>query len=330
MKIAIVIGGSGFVGRHMIRSFLNDNLYDQIIVCDLIPPPVLDGRIVYIPTDVRTCIDPGSLMDASEDNAVIIYNLAAICRIPGFPDKDYFETNTLGARNVCALADEIRCRDIIFTSSISIYGASEDEKIEESLPQPNNPYGISKLVAEHIHRAWQASDPAKNLLILRPGIIFGQDEDANFTRLYKAIAGRYFLYPGRRNARKSSIYVKDMVSLCYHLATRMQGLMVYNLTYPTAHTTEEICAAIAKITGKSRPKITIPAWLLLLVASGIFYFARLLGKREIRFHPDRVNKLMVSTNVSGKKIEDMGYHMQFSLEDAILDWYKDCAGKGLF
>lgn len=57
---------------------------------------------------------------------------------------------------------------MVFTSSIAPYAASEEEKYEDTLPTPNTPYGISKLVAEHIHREWQQADPNRQLTILRP------------------------------------------------------------------------------------------------------------------------------------------------------------------
>lgn len=329
-KAAIIFGGSGFVGCHLIRYLVKHQFYDEVVVGDLVPPPFENELIKYIPTDIRRPIDTKRYKAIVNGKETHIYNLAAICRIPGYPDKDYFETNIRGAEAVCSFADEIGCQTIVFTSSISIYGTSEEEKSENSLPQPDNPYGVSKLIAEYIHRNWHAGDVTKNLHILRPGIIFGLDENANFTRLYKAIAGRYFLYPGRRNTRKASIYVKDVIEICYYFVASMHGLTVYDLTYPAAHTIEEICIAIANVTGKSRPKITIPAWLLLLIANGFHAIASLVGKRDTRFHPDRIRKLMISTNISGEKLKQSGCELRFGLEDSLRDWLKDNDGKGLY
>ena len=66
------------------------------------------------------------------------------------------DTNIRGAENVCAFAEKFGIKKIVFTSSIAPYGAAEDLKTEETLPTPNTPYGISKLVAEKIHTIWQA------------------------------------------------------------------------------------------------------------------------------------------------------------------------------
>lgn len=320
-KTAIVFGGSGFVGRHLVRHFLDSQLYGQVIIGDLIQPPIEDECLVYLRTDVRSWIDPEPYRAIVQKNDSIIYNLAAICRIPGYPDKDYFETNIQGAINVCAFANEMNCKSIVFTSSISIYGASAEEKVEDTLPQPDNPYGISKLIAEYIHRTWHANDPTKNLHILRSGIIFGKDENANFTRLYKAMSRRYFFYPGRRDTLKASAYVKDVAELCHYFAENMSGLTVFNLCYPKPPTIEQVCGAIASVTRKKAPKITVPAWLLLTFAGLLKVILGLLGRKNINLHPDRVRKLRTSTNISGRKLLDAGYQLRYPLEGAIRDWY---------
>ncbi len=69
---------------------------------------------------------------------MIIYNLAAICRIPGFPDIDYFQTNIPGAEQVTLFAEKIGCSRIVFTSSITVYGTIEAERDEDAYPQPDS------------------------------------------------------------------------------------------------------------------------------------------------------------------------------------------------
>ncbi len=330
-KTAIVFGGSGFVGRHLVRHFLDCQLYVRVIIGDLVAPPIEDECLVYLRTDVKSWIDPEPYRAIVQKNDSIIYNLAAICRIPGYPDKDYFETNILGAENVCAFANEMNCKSIVFTSSMAVYGASESEKREDTLPQPDNPYGISKLVAEHIHRNWHAGSPEHRLHILRPGIIFGKEENANFTRLYHSIAKDYFFYPGRRDTCKASIYVKDVAALHYYFGEKTEAdYSVFNLVYPQAHTIEEICRTLARITGKRPPWLTIPGWLLLSAATVLKFLCAVIGKQDISLHPDRVRKVMISTNISGRKLLDAGYELNYSLEEAIKDWYQDNEGKGLW
>ena len=140
------------------------------------------------------------------------------------PDHEYFETNIRGAENVCAFAEKHGIKKIVFTSSIAPYGAAEALKEETTLPTPNTPYGISKLVAEKIHQIWQTKDSDnRQLTIVRPGVVFGKGENGNFTRLYWGIRKHTFAYPGRKDTIKACIYVKELVRFMLYNRTHCTG-----------------------------------------------------------------------------------------------------------
>ena len=80
--------------------------------------------------------------------------------------------------SVIAFAEKHRIKKIVFTSSIAPYGAAEALKEETTIPMPNTPYGISKLVAEKIHVIWQSrKTDERQLTIVRPGVVFGKGEN---------------------------------------------------------------------------------------------------------------------------------------------------------
>ena len=162
----------------------------------------------------------------------VIFNFAAVHRTPGHEDHEYFETNIRGAENVVAFAEKWNIKKIVFTSSIAPYGAAEELKKETTLPTPNTAYGISKLVAEKIHEKWQNGDAAhRQLTIVRPGVVFGKGENGNFTRLYWAIRGHKFAYPGRKDTIKACIYVKELVRfLLWKTEVKSEERRVKNLT----------------------------------------------------------------------------------------------------
>jgi nucleoside-diphosphate-sugar epimerase len=261
----------------------------------------------------------------------VIFNLAAIHTTPGHPDNDYFETNIKGAQNITNFARENNINTIVFTSSIAPYGASEDLKSEDTLPTPNTPYGISKLVAEHIHRTWQAEDVEnRKLIIVRPGVVFGKNEGGNFSRLYSAMNKGYFFYPGREDTQKACVYVKDVVRILYETAlNEPHGVSTYNLTYDPAPTIKNICTTIAEVTNLSPPKIVIPSSILKKGATVISILGPFLGKRFAGIHPARVKKLMISTNINGHKLSQSSYKLRYTLEEAVRDWHQDTDKTGL-
>lgn len=320
----LIFGGSGFIGTHLKRYIEQLGLKATKVHSYDIRKKVSEG---FENVDVRKEINI-SLPNIS--NAVI-YNLAAVHTTPGHPDHEYFEANIFGAENICRFARKNNIQTIVFTSSIAPYGASESLKHEGTLPMPSTPYGISKLTAEYIHKIWQLEDPInRKLIIVRPGVVFGKQEGGNFTRLFNSLQKGFFFYPGRRDTIKACVYVKDVVRILYDSAqNELPGVVTYNLTYNPAPTIEMICETMAEATHVKPPKVLVPGWTLTTAAGTAYFGARLLGKKISGIHPERVKKLMVSTNISGEKLSKSRYKIQFTLREALEDWLNDCEGKGL-
>lgn len=331
----IIFGGSGFIGTHLIH-LLNeeciksgDHIYDLDIVMpgeEGVVPGIVEKNdgVEYIRLDVRTPFDFD--FDPTPDD--IIFNLSAVHRTPGHEDREYFETNIRGAENVVAFAEKYNIRKILFTSSIAPYGAAEELKEESVLPTPNTPYGISKLVAEEIHQKWQVQDKSRELTIVRPGIVYGKGEHGNMTRLYKGIKGHYYFYAGRKDTVKACIYVKELVRFIKYrmIDNSFPGIDTFNGTFEPAYTIEQICEAMKAATGLTNKIPMINGKLLM----GIARIVGPIGGKKVGIHPDRVKKLMVSTNISGKKLAESEYTFHYTLEESFADWYADCNQEGLF
>ncbi len=315
-----IFGGSGFIGSHLIRAIRAVDAKSEIYNLDIVKNEH-EGLAEYIECDVRDNIT--FVRHSSDDD--VVFNFAAIHRTPGHPDYAYFETNIRGAENVCNFARKLGINRVVFSSSIAPYAASEEQKFEDTLPTPNTAYGVSKLVAEKIHVVWAAEDAKHELTIVRPGVVFGLGENGNFTRLYWSIRGRKFAYPGRKDTIKACIYVKDLVQfLLYKLQNHSKGIELYNCTFEPAYTIEQIVETMKSATGLHRTTVLIPSWMLMPISYVCLFMGAPMG-----ICPARVRKLMVSTNVCGKKMAESGYVMKYSLYSAIADWLKDSGGDGL-
>jgi len=319
----LIFGSSGFIGTHLARHIIKNNADANIYKYDIAKRVSDDFSIL----DVRKPIS----LKLPNLSGSIIFNLAAVHTTPGHPDNEYFETNIWGAGNVCNFARENNINTIVFTSSIAPYGPSEELKEETTLPMPNSPYGISKLTAEYIHKVWQAEDPDnRKLFIVRPGVVFGQSEGGNFSRLYAALKKGSFFYPGRKDTIKAAVYVKDVARILYDGGLNSApGFDTFNLTLYPAPTIETICTTMAEVTGVKGPRLVVPGGFLKFAAGNVYYMGRLIGKKINGIHPDRVKKLMISTNISGKKLSESPYKLKFTLKEALADWYTDCDQQGL-
>lgn len=314
MQNSIIFGSSGFIGTHLQQHLQSLPEHPEIILADY-----TSGNANRV--DVREEIQ----LDGNFGANTVIFNLAAIHKTPGHPDLDYFRTNISGAENVCHFATRHSIRTIVFTSSIAPYGAAEQLKSESTLPTPNTPYGISKLVAEKIHYAWMQSHPDNRLIIVRPGIVFGKGEGGNFTRLYKALAAKMFAYAGRRDTVKAAIYVKDLVRIMSEMSeNKAERFQLFNCCYEPSYTIEQIVTTLQQVTGLHGKVHTIPAGILNSASSVLGVF----DKFGLGFHPDRVKKLMISTNIDGKKLA-AHYSLKYDLRAALEDWFADCEHQGL-
>lgn len=327
----IITGGTGFIGTHLTNLISEQHPEAKVWNLDIVKPgtpnPVVkdykpavkDGETLpssFVECDVRRPIADLPFMPTSED---VIFNFAAVHRTPGHEDKEYFETNIRGAEHVCDFAEKHGIRNIVFTSSIAPYGAAEELKEETTLPTPNTAYGISKLVAEKIHIAWQRGGTDRKLTIVRPGVVFGKGENGNFTRLYWGIKKHTFAYPGRKDTIKACVYVKELARfILWNVEKRETPFDVFNCTFEPAYTIEQIVHTMKKVTGLHQAVPYIPNALIMPAAVG----AQLVGS-PMGICPARVKKLQISTNISGKKMKESGYQFKWTFEEAIADWFQD-------
>ena len=327
----IITGGTGFIGTHL-TNLLNEvhpeaKVWNLDIVKPGTPNPVVknykpavrDGEKLgstYVECDVRKPIGELPFTPTPDD---VIFNFAAVHRTPGHEDIEYFETNIRGAEHVCEFAERYGIKTMVFTSSIAPYGAAEELKTEETLPTPNTAYGISKLVAEKIHIGWQKGGSDRQLLIVRPGVVFGKGENGNFSRLYKGIKDHMFAYPGRKDTIKACVYVKELVRfILWNVEEQKDSFNIYNCTFEPAYTIEQIVKTMKEVTGLTQWVPYIPNSIIMPMAVA----ARIIGS-PMGICPARVKKLQISTNICGKKMKESGYLFKWTFEEALEDWFSD-------
>ena len=327
----IITGGTGFIGTHLANLIAEIHPEAKIYNLDIVEPgtplptvknykpalkPGEKHKATFVRCDVRQPIEVPFEVTADD----VIFNFAAVHRTPGHPDREYFETNIRGAENVTAFAERHGIRKIVFTSSIAPYGAAEELKEEATLPTPNTPYGISKLVAEKIHQTWLAKDgERRELTIVRPGVVFGKGENGNFSRLYWGIRKHTFAYPGRKDTIKACIYVKELVRfILWNVEERHTPYGIFNCTYEPAYTIEHIVKTIKRVSGLTQFVPYIPNALIMPAAA----CAKLLGS-PMGICPARVKKLQISTNICGARMAGTGYTFKYSFDEAIEDWFND-------
>ena len=313
MKSAVIFGGAGYIGSNLAKRLSTGDRFDRIILADLrrrecpLPP-----RVEFQECDVRKPI----LRQMAGLKPDWIFNFAAVHREPGHAPEEYFDTNLAGARNVCALAETTGCTNIVFTSSISVYGPTAGATTESSPTYPRTPYGISKLCAELIHEGWLGTGKNRRLIICRPGVIYGPGDPGNILRMIRAVQRGYFFFPGKTTLRKSYGYIEGLIDSFEFTMDRPELFLRYNYVEAETETIGGLVQIVRRQLGCSAPVIAIPLWLLQLAAAGVQVATK--GKSPI--HPARVRKAATPTHIVPQRLTELGFDFNYGFQTSLEHW----------
>ena len=314
-QTCVIFGGTGYVGHRWAIRLAAQKQFARIVLADLRPPLVaLTEGMEFVSCDVRKPIEP----QLPPVRPGWIFNFAAVHREPGHAREEYFDTNLAGAINVCAFAEQSGCKNILFTSSISVYGSLNKPTTETSLPYPTTPYGISKLCAELIHKGWRRSGEGRRLYICRPGVIYGPGDPGNILRMIRAIRKGYFVFPGSKNLRKSYGYIEGLLDSFEFIMAREENQLTYNYVERETESLGTLVKIVQAHLGKKIPTLTAPLPVLEAVAA----LAQLVTGGRSPIHPVRVRKTASSTHVLPESLLKMGFNFRYDFAASLTDWAK--------
>jgi len=172
----LVTGGAGYIGSHTVVELCHAG-YEPIIVDNfsnskksvLTAIDRLCGRPVpWEPLDVRDRRGLLELLRHHGCSAVLHFaGLKAVGESVRAP-LDYYDNNVNGALALLQAMAQAGCKQLVFSSSATVYGAPRSLPIDESHPVlPINPYGHTKAMTEQMLRDLAAADPEWNIALLR-------------------------------------------------------------------------------------------------------------------------------------------------------------------
>jgi UDP-glucose 4-epimerase len=173
----LVTGGAGFIGSHVCVKLLE--LGSKVIVidnyCNSHPSALKNvsiiskkNNLIFIKGDIRNQNPLIEIFSNYKIDAVIhLAGLKSVHDSVKNPSK-YYSNNVVGSQNLFNLMKEANCKTIIFSSSATVYGFSEEMPLsEESVIFPNNPYGKNKKNIEDILKNLYKLDDSWKIAILR-------------------------------------------------------------------------------------------------------------------------------------------------------------------
>ncbi len=281
----LVTGGAGYIGSHTCVELLTAG-HSVTVVDNLSNSKEESLRRVREITGrdldfVRADLRDGAAMDAifrdqTFDALIHFAGLKAVGESVQRP-IDYYENNVGGTLSLCRAMAKAGVRNLVFSSSATVYGDPASVPIREDFPlSATNPYGRSKLFIEEILKDLHVADPAWNLALLRyfnpvgahrSGRI-GEDPNGIPNNLMPYVAqvavgklprlrvfGNDYPTPDGTGVR-DYIHVVDLAR--GHLAAldklrESPGAVVYNLGTGQGYSVLEMVAAFERVSGRPVP-----------------------------------------------------------------------------
>ena len=177
MKV-FVTGGAGFIGSHTCVELLNAG-HEVVVVDNLCNSSreslkrvrkITGKAVTFYKADIRDerRLDRIVAAEAPVDATIHFAALKAVGESVQLPLK-YYQNNLGGTFTLLKVLAAHGCKNIVFSSSATVYGQPPSVPIREDFPTPGctNPYGWTKLMMEQVFKDVQKADPAWNVILLR-------------------------------------------------------------------------------------------------------------------------------------------------------------------
>lgn len=173
----LVTGGAGYIGSHTCLELLEaghkvtilDNLSNSSRESIRRVEKLTGSSINFFKADLLDEQEVREVFNKATDTDAVIH-FAGLKAVGESVEKplDYYHNNITGTLNLCKVMQEFGVKNIVFSSSATVYGDPATVPIVEDFPLScTNPYGRTKLMVEEILRDLAVPDPTWNIALLR-------------------------------------------------------------------------------------------------------------------------------------------------------------------
>ena len=274
----LVTGGAGYIGSHVVKALLEENKHEITIIDNFVKgsEKAIDAlrkisEFELIQTDLENISKIEEVFATHKFDAVI--HFAAYIEVFESTQKPlkYYLNNTANAMNLIALCEKYGVGKFIFSSTAATYGEPETSQVtEQSLQNPINPYGKSKLMTEWVLKDAALANPNFKYAILRYFNVAGASSDGllgqnypNATHLIKVatqtILGKrekMVIFGDDYDTKDGScirdyIHIEDLASAHLSVLRYLQNndSNIFNVGYGTGFSVKEVVAAAKEVSG---------------------------------------------------------------------------------
>jgi len=256
----LVTGASGFIGKHLVRTLIEQGRDVRCLVrkgSDTQYLQDLEVELFY-----GELLDKDSLKDIAKD-VNIVYHLAG--EIYSNRCRDFYRVNLDGTRNLVEVCCSEKIKRFVFLSSIAAVGPNRTHGIllnEQSPCKPIDAYGRSKLQAEQllIHSLEKYVFP---VVIVRAPTVYGPlGKSKILKKILDQIRSGHFITLGNGNNLRSMCYIDNLIQGLIAVERSNDSLgEIYFISDKKAHIYKEIFQKISEQFGVRLEEMHLPGWL---------------------------------------------------------------------
>lgn len=240
MAKVLVTGASGFIGRALTKALITQS-YEVVGLWSK------DGDIA----------DPDTLRPYAGVDFYRVFHLAAKTFVPdSWKDHlGFYRTNVLGTANVLEFC-KIHRIPLTFVSAY-VYGQPDRLPISEDSPiRPNNPYALSKYLAEQLCRFY-AEEFGSLISIIRPFNVYGKGQNPKFLipSIVQQAEHASVITVKDLSPKRDSIHVDDLVRALILALPREKELAIYNIGTGLSVSVREVIETVQAVLGTQKTVI---------------------------------------------------------------------------
>jgi UDP-glucose 4-epimerase len=258
---SLVTGGAGFIGAHVTNELISKG--HQVVVLDDLSGGFEDNiprQAIFIKGSVTDEQLLKKIFDEHEFDYV--FHLAAYAAegLSHFIRKFNYENNLVGSINLIneSIKHKIKC--FVFTSSIAVYGAGQLPMTEDTVPQPEDPYGISKYAVElDLKSAHEMF--GLNYIVFRPHNVYGEYQ--NIGDRYRNVIGIFMnqlmqdeplTIFGDGSQTRAFSYISDVAPfIAKSVLVPAAYNRVFNIGGDKEYSVNELASTVMKVLNKEQP-----------------------------------------------------------------------------
>jgi len=294
---ALVTGGSGFIGSHLVDRLRTRGLIVRIF--DMVFPTFRDDIESY----------HGSILDLEDvrmalNKVDVVFHLAAVADVKDVYEDPYYSEaiNVRGTLNILEAMRRSGVKRLIYGSTTWVYSDTDGSVMDETTPlqAPSHLYTATKITSEYYCQTY-AKLYGLEATILRYGIPYGPRARAGAVIpifVAKALRGEPLTIAGDGSQYRKFVYVEDLAEGNVLALKPIAKNKIYNLDGEEKITIRQIAETIQKI----------------------------LGNVNIQYVPARPGDYFGKEVSSRKALEELGWAPKVSFEEGVrryIEWYKE-------